>query len=124
MNGTLPHPQYMPGLHVICDFESLEGAKLKDTRGFAALLNSLIAKYKLNSLGDVYHSFPEAGFTAMVCLTESHIAIHTWPEYNRATFDVFLSNYERVNDGHAKEITRHILEYFNATSNTIHEIKR
>ncbi|MBS1612881.1 MAG: S-adenosylmethionine decarboxylase [Bacteroidetes bacterium] len=124
MNEAQAHPQYIPGLHVICDFESSDVAKLKDAASFTVLLKELIVTYQLSSLGEIMHSFPDAGFTAVVCLTESHISIHTWPEYGRATFDVFLSNYMRVNDGHAKAITEKILQHFNAVKHTTTEIKR
>lgn len=124
MHNTYPAPDYNPGLHVICDLETVEHSLLKDIDAFRALLNALIEKHGLTKLGEVYHSFPQAGFTAVVCLTESHIAIHTWPEYNKATFDVFLSNYQHVNDGHAKAISQSILNHFKAHNQRTNEIKR
>lgn len=30
------------------------------------------------------------GFTATLILAESHMSIHTWPEYNLATVDIFM----------------------------------
>lgn len=116
--------QYTPGLHMICDMESSDAAAMQDAASFMKVLHGLIAGCGLSALGEVVHSFPGAGFTAVVCLTESHISIHTWPEYGRATFDVFLSNYMQVNDGHAQHITAQILEYFSATAQAITEIKR
>lgn len=124
MHNTYPAPEYNPGLHVICDLETETPDLLQDCEAFRNLLDSLINKHGLTKLGEVYHSFPQAGFTAVVCLTESHIAIHTWPEYNKATFDVFLSNYQHVNDGHAKAISQSIISYFKATTHSTNEIKR
>ena len=35
------------------------------------------------------HKFDPHGVTAVVLLAESHISIHTWPEYGTAVCDVF-----------------------------------
>lgn len=34
------------------------------------------------------HPFPSQGLTGYIILAESHIAIHTWPEYGFATLDI------------------------------------
>ncbi len=38
------------------------------------------------------HPFPSQGLTGYIILTESHIAIHTWPEYGFATLDIQTCN--------------------------------
>ncbi|WP_052343991.1 adenosylmethionine decarboxylase [Kallotenue papyrolyticum] len=35
------------------------------------------------------HTFSPHGVTGVLVLAESHISIHTWPEYNYAALDVF-----------------------------------
>jgi S-adenosylmethionine decarboxylase len=38
-----------------------------------------------------FHSFGDAqGVTGVVLLAESHISIHTWPEYGFAAADIFM----------------------------------
>jgi S-adenosylmethionine decarboxylase len=40
-----------------------------------------------------FHHFGEGfGVTGVAILAESHISIHTWPEYSYAAIDVFLCN--------------------------------
>lgn len=37
------------------------------------------------------HDFgARAGFTGVALLAESHISIHTWPEYDHAAIDIFM----------------------------------
>jgi S-adenosylmethionine decarboxylase len=62
-----------------------------------AFFDRVIPENKLSRVGEVYHQFDGGGYTAVICLTESHISIHTWPEFNRVTFDVFLSNFMNYN---------------------------
>jgi S-adenosylmethionine decarboxylase len=95
---------YHPGLHLIADFSSQEFSALTTYQPVKQLFDQLIADYELVKIGEVYHNFPGGGFTGVVCLAESHLSVHTWPEHQRVTFDVFLSNYLRVNDATTRGI--------------------
>ncbi len=97
---------YIPGLHCLADLKVVDATTLNDHTALKTFWEDLISELGLTRVGDVYHQFPEGGFTAVICLTESHISIHTWPEHGYATMDVFLSNYKQVNDGKAEEIVK------------------
>ena len=105
-----PHP-YRKGLHVVVDATGLEASPLCDMEGFRIRIAARIEALGLVSVGAVHHAFPGGGFTAVVCLTESHLSIHTWPEHGRATFDVFLSNFSRVNDGAVEDLVGTIIGF-------------
>ena len=36
-----------------------------------------------------FHEFSPSGISGMVIITESHISIHTWPEYAYAAVDIY-----------------------------------
>jgi S-adenosylmethionine decarboxylase len=40
-------------------------------------------------LGDSFHRFSPQGVSGVVIIAESHLSIHTWPEYGYAAVDVF-----------------------------------
>ena len=40
-------------------------------------------------LGDSFHRFAPQGVSGVVIIAESHLSIHTWPEYGYAAVDVF-----------------------------------
>lgn len=40
-------------------------------------------------LGTHFHTFEPQGLTGYVLLAESHISVHTWPEYGYAAVDVY-----------------------------------
>jgi S-adenosylmethionine decarboxylase len=49
-------------------------------------------------LHDYFHRFDDTnGFTGIICLAESHISIHTWPEKSKMYIDVFICNDECSN---------------------------
>jgi len=40
-------------------------------------------------VGEVFHRFKPYGVSGVVVIAESHLAIHTWPEYGYAAVDLF-----------------------------------
>ena len=40
-------------------------------------------------LGDSFHRFSPQGVSGVVVIAESHLSIHTWPEYGYAAIDIF-----------------------------------
>ena len=103
---------YRPGLHILSEFNSKKAEALHASGQCRLLFEALVQKYELSKVGEVYHDFTEGGFTAVLCLTESHLSIHTWPEFELATFDVFLSNYQKDNHDKVRGIYKEVLDFF------------
>jgi S-adenosylmethionine decarboxylase len=116
--------KYKKGLHVLAEVKSNEMTLLKSHQKVKELFDALIEKHGLHKLGEFYYDFPGGGYTGVVCLTESHISIHTWPEYAYFTFDVFLSNYQKENDDKAKAIFNETVSFFKSIDYTYNELKR
>ncbi|HSY61619.1 MAG TPA: S-adenosylmethionine decarboxylase [Cytophaga sp.] len=115
---------YLPGLHVLGTIHTDQTTLLTDYSDFKKWLIQKIVSYELTPLGDFYHSFEGGGYTGMICLTESHIAFHTWPEYSLLTIDIFLSNYKKENDDKARGLFEECVAYFKATLVAKNEVKR
>ncbi|HEY1047513.1 MAG TPA: S-adenosylmethionine decarboxylase [Bacteroidia bacterium] len=115
---------YMPGLHILAEIKTEDLDKLCDAEGFMTLVQNAVQNLQLKEVGRVVHAFDGAGFTAVVCLTESHLSIHTWPEYGHLTFDVFLSNFSRNNDDACRTLFDLVQKYFNPTSVQFTENRR
>lgn len=115
---------YIPGLHIIATLQSDERLLLDRFEGFKNLADRLIKNYGLQKLGEVYHDFKPGGFTGVICLSESHISLHTWPEYNKINLDIYLSNYLRKNDGTVNALLEDISAYFKADILSQQNIRR
>jgi len=115
---------YHPGTHLIASLQSKNIAALSTGSNFKLLVDSLIQIYELQKLGEVYHDFSPAGFTAVVCLSESHISMHTWPEYGKINLDIYLSNHERENDGTVQQMYQSFVSFFEATVLDVQILKR
>ncbi len=115
---------YKEGLHIISEFSVKDPEVLKDCEKARDFFDNAIRGLGLEKIGEIYHQFPGSGYTGVVCLTESHISIHTWPEYNRATFDVFLSNYLKYNNDLAEKIHNDLLILLEAADAKTTRLKR
>ncbi|WBA42212.1 S-adenosylmethionine decarboxylase family protein [Hymenobacter canadensis] len=114
---------YSPGLHVLATFAAAAGP-LTDMDACRRFFEAQVAALGLQEVGAAYHRFPNSSFTAVLALTESHLSIHTWPEYGRATFDVFLSNYQRDNADRARQLYAATLSFFEGIELTKTEVRR
>jgi S-adenosylmethionine decarboxylase len=68
----------------------------------------------------VFHKFSPQGVSGVVVISESHLAIHTWPELGYAAVDVFTCG-ERVDPWDA---CKYLVDKFQAEYTTANEIKR
>lgn len=103
---------YQPGKHLIATLTTNNTAILHQYAQCKERIDQLIQQHQLQKLGEVYHNFSPAGFTAIVCLSESHLSLHTWPEYGKVNLDIYLSNFERSNDGAVQQIFESLQEFF------------
>ena len=107
--------QYNKGTHLIATLYTNDYQSINTFSAFRSLTDELILTYQLQKLGEVYHNFSPSGYTGVVCLSESHLSIHTWPEHGKINIDIYLSNYLRNNDGTVDKIYSAIKAHFNAT---------
>ncbi len=92
MTAAAGKPAHRPaGTHLLADFYGLAAAVLTDCAHIDALLRAGAEAAGARILHSHFHSFGEAmGVTGVVLLAESHISIHTWPEYGFAAADIFM----------------------------------
>ena len=102
------------GTHILINATSKDNERLKNNELFKDFILEKIESHQLFQVGSVFHSFNGAGFTCVVCLTESHLAVHTWPELNYYTADVYLCDYSRNNNTLAHSICNEIKSYFSS----------
>ena len=68
----------------------------------------------------VAHKFQPHGVTVVVAIAESHLSVHTWPEYGYAAVDVFTCSTEPLTE----EVQDYLVESMQATDATSVELKR
>jgi S-adenosylmethionine decarboxylase len=71
-------------------------------------------------VGEVFHRFAPHGVSGAVVIAESHLSIHTWPEYGYAALDLFTCG-DNVDPWKA---FGHLTEQLKAGRSSQTEIKR
>ncbi|MGC2423043.1 MAG: adenosylmethionine decarboxylase, partial [Nitrospirota bacterium] len=62
---------------------------LQDLDRVREIMVSAAREAKATVVEVAFHEFNPFGISGMVIIAESHLSIHTWPEYNYAAVDIF-----------------------------------
>jgi S-adenosylmethionine decarboxylase len=108
------HNNYSPGLHKLLTLEVSNSDKVTNLTAFEEFAIQIIKEQNLEIVGISKHTFDSNGFTAAICLMESHICIHTWPEFNQLTLDIYLCNYLKDNSEKVEILANAFKNYFEA----------
>jgi spermidine synthase len=116
----------MNGLHLIGDLTGCrcDPQLLLDGERFRAKCLEMVDASGLTTMDATFHQFEGQGFTGTVVLAESHLAIHTWPERQGLTLDVYVCNYSADNSAKARKLFGLLVDYFKPTEVAQHEVDR
>ena len=76
------------GRHLIVDLFGAVNLDCQQT--LTSAMDEIIAATGATLLHRYFHRFEPHGLTGVVCLAESHISVHTWPEKGAAAFDIYM----------------------------------
>ena len=77
------------GRHILADFWDVKN--MGDLELIQDAIEESARKAKATILHSYYHPFGEGmGVSGVTVLSESHISIHTWPERDFASIDIFM----------------------------------
>ena len=80
------------GRHLIIEF--WEATELNDAEALALGMKECVEAIDGTLLHSHVEQFPVHGVTGVAVIAESHVAVHTWPEYGYAAVDIFTCNLE------------------------------
>lgn len=77
------------GCQILSEFYGCDRDILNHVGRIKELMNEAARICGASILGSVFHRFNPHGVSGVVVIAESHMAIHTWPEYGLAAVDLF-----------------------------------
>lgn len=108
------------GRHILLELYECDSSILNNVEVVEAIMREAAQKAGATILGGTFHKFDPHGVTGILAIAESHLSVHTWPEYEYAAVDVFICG-DQVNP----EVScLCIIKGFKAQKKTLFEMKR
>lgn len=92
------------GIQLAIELFDCDAKILNDYRLLEQSLVEAATKAGATVVDSVFHQFNPHGISGAVIIAESHIAIHTWPEYCYAALDIFTCGTDIDPNGIAEEV--------------------
>ena len=77
------------GTHLLLDLKECNPELLDDIQYLRQAMMGAASEAGATVVGENFHKFNPHGVTGIIAIAESHICIHTWPEYGYAAVDIF-----------------------------------
>lgn len=112
------------GRHILAELYGCSEEILNDLVRIKEIMINAALEAGAEILEVAFHKFSPQGISGVIVISESHLAIHTWPEYGYAAMDVFtcgafvdpwvscnyLKKHFKAKNMAAKEIQRGVFE--------------
>ncbi len=108
------------GKHLLLELKDCDRESLNDLSFLKSTMLKAARECGAKVLGQSFHVFKPQGVSGVVTIAESHLFIHTWPEYGYAGADIFSCG-DAVQPEKAAAI---LIEKLGAKKHSITEIPR
>ena len=108
------------GTHLLVELRCCSSKLLNDLKKVEEILVAAAREANATVIESRFHKFSPFGISGVVVIAESHLTIHTWPEYGYAAVDVFTCG-----EVLKPEIAvNYMIDKFQSKSPSIVEVKR
>ncbi|MCS7121023.1 MAG: adenosylmethionine decarboxylase [Archaeoglobaceae archaeon] len=77
------------GIHIIAELYGVDPELIAKEEKVKEIVEEVVDAAELNRVGSIYKQFSPYGVTGVVLISESHVSLHTWPEYELVNLDIF-----------------------------------
>lgn len=108
------------GRHILIEYYDCDPGIINDLRTVEESMKMAAVKAGSTIVDTIFRRFSPHGISGVVVIAESHLAIHTWPEYGYAAVDLFTCG-EKVDPWAAHDLLK---EAFRAGDADARELPR
>ena len=107
------------GQHILVDLYECPSDLLNDAEMIEAALKEAASTAGATILNSMFHRFSPHGVTGVLVIKESHVAIHTWPEFGFAAVDLFTCG-DNIDPRQVGDLLKELLRAKRASSVEMH----
>jgi S-adenosylmethionine decarboxylase len=108
------------GCHYLLELSGCPEKKLNNRQFVEKVLMDAARAANATVVASTFHTFNPHGLSGVVVIAESHLAIHTWPEFGYAAVDVFTCG----GDALPQKAVEHCIREFHPANHAFIEVKR
>lgn len=108
------------GRHLIAEMADCDCSLLDDISYLETHLNEAVRQSGATIVRTVFHRYNPKGVSGVVVIAESHLSIHTWPEYGYAAVDFFTCG----NEIDPYRAFHYLVEKLHCRNPKVEEVKR
>lgn len=108
------------GSHLLVELRDCNPAVLQSYEKVRSAMVSAAEAASATIVDVSFHEFSPFGISGMVIIAESHLSIHTWPEYGYAAVDIFTCG-DLIQPA---EAASYLIEQFESKNPSVVEMKR
>ena len=107
------------GTHLLLELRQCDKDLLDDMNHIKEVMLGAAVEAGATIVGQSFHKFDPRGVTGIIAIAESHLCIHTWPEYGYAAADFYTCG-----DCKPIEAHRHLMQQLGAEGAEIMTLAR
>jgi S-adenosylmethionine decarboxylase proenzyme len=77
------------GRHLLVEYRGCDAGLLNDRTLIENVMRQAVVVAGATEVGSIFRNFTPQGVSGVVVVEESHLSIHTWPEYRYAAVDFY-----------------------------------
>ena len=108
------------GKHLLLELKGCDKEVLNDVSFLRSTMLAAARECGATVLGESFHQFSPQGVSGVVIIAESHLFIHTWPEYDYAAADIFTCG----NSVEPERAAQVLMEKLGSKNHSIIELQR
>lgn len=108
------------GRHLLLELKDCNSEVLNDVDFIKDCLRDTAEQIGATVVDEAFHQFAPHGISGVVVVAESHLCIHTWPEYGYAAADIFTCG-DAIDP---KQAVKLLAEKLEAKDSSFIELKR
>ena len=112
------------GLEMLLDLRGCQSSALNDPAALEKILRDIARTAGLEIVSQVAHQFTHRGMTLVFILSQSHLAVHVWPEEHFIAVDLYVCGNKEAVVRSIETARKELVAQFKPQASSQHLVER